>query len=98
MPDLDFSGGPLNILKWIGIVLAAGFIGYFGRYLSMLIIERLHRKKPEPLGVAPGKSPSSGTENVVVETVAAGTETAKSQLKIAKKRAKQAEKKAKKGS
>jgi hypothetical protein len=27
----------LEILKWVGIVLAAGFIGYFGRYPAMLI-------------------------------------------------------------
>jgi hypothetical protein len=22
----------LEVLKWVGVVLAAGFIGYFGRY------------------------------------------------------------------
>ena len=36
---------PLDILKWVGIALAAGFIGYFGRYLAMLIIDRVHKKK-----------------------------------------------------
>ena len=35
----------LEILKWIGIVLAVGFIGYFGRYLAMLIIEKIHKKQ-----------------------------------------------------
>ncbi|MFA5317555.1 MAG: hypothetical protein WC369_09060 [Dehalococcoidales bacterium] len=98
MPDLDFSGGLLNILKWIGIVLAAGFIGYFGRYLGMLIIERLHKKKPEPSGVAPGGAPFSGEGETAVEAKTAGAETAGSRLKIAKKQAKQAVKKAKKGS
>lgn len=38
---------PLEILKWIGIVLAAGFIGYFGRYLAMLVIDRLRKKRPD---------------------------------------------------
>ena len=38
---------PLEILKWTGIVLAAGFVGYFGRYLAMVIIDRLHKKRPE---------------------------------------------------
>ncbi len=44
----------LEVLKWIGIVLAAGFVGYFGRYLAMWIIERIRDKKaqspstPEP--------------------------------------------------
>ena len=35
----------MEILKWIGIVLAVGFISYFGRYLAMLIIERLHKRQ-----------------------------------------------------
>jgi hypothetical protein len=43
---------PLEILKWIGIVLAAGFVGYFGRYLAMVIINRLRRKIPEKGSVA----------------------------------------------
>ena len=37
----------LDILKWIGIVLAAGFVGYFGRYLAMLILDRVHSKKQQ---------------------------------------------------
>ena len=35
----------LDILKWIGIVLAAGFVGYFERYLAMMIIEKVHKKE-----------------------------------------------------
>ena len=38
---------PLEILKWIGIVLAAGFVGYFGRYLAMMILRQAGRKEPE---------------------------------------------------
>ena len=34
-----------EILKWVGLVFAAGFVGYFGRYLSMLILEKIHKKK-----------------------------------------------------
>jgi hypothetical protein len=36
---------PLEILKWIGIVLAAGFIGYFGRYLAMKILGQTQKKE-----------------------------------------------------
>ncbi len=36
---------PLEILKWIGIVLAAGFIGYFGRYLAMRILGQAQKNK-----------------------------------------------------
>ena len=35
----------LEVLKWIGLVLAAGFVGYFGRYLAMQIIEKTRRGK-----------------------------------------------------
>lgn len=35
----------LTILKWVALVFLAGFIGYFGKYLSKLIIARLGRKK-----------------------------------------------------
>ena len=35
----------LEIIKWVGIVFAAGVIGYFGRYLSMIIIDRISRRK-----------------------------------------------------
>ena len=42
----------LEILKWVGIVFVAGFIGYFGRYLGMLIIERMHKKKPSQTVIA----------------------------------------------
>ncbi|AEA47291.1 hypothetical protein [Archaeoglobus veneficus] len=36
-----------DILKWTAAVFAAGFIGYFGKYLSKLIIARLHRRRAE---------------------------------------------------
>lgn len=37
----------ITILKWAFIVFAAGFVGYFGRYLSMQILAKLHKKKEE---------------------------------------------------
>ncbi len=40
---------PLEILKWIGIVLAAGFVGYFERYLAMKILGQAQKNKlPAP--------------------------------------------------
>ena len=38
----------IEVLKWFGIVLAAGFVGYFGRYLAMMIIEKMRKKEPPP--------------------------------------------------
>lgn len=36
-----------GIVKWTLVVLGAGFIGYFGRYLAMMIIRRVRKEKPE---------------------------------------------------
>ena len=76
----------LDILKWIGIVLAAGFIGYFGRYLAVMIIERVHRKKErEAVKTAPALTPE-----------AVQLEATKQKAKLAKKRAKTRAKRLKK--
>ena len=76
---------PLEILKWIGIVLAAGFVGYIGRYIAMLIIGKLRGKE------GPGEVPQ-GTETPAGESA----RLEKSPLKLEKKKAKQAAKEAKK--
>ena len=78
---------PLDVLKWIGVVFAAGFIGYFGRYLSMLIIERIHRRKSQQVPSAePAREMPVGQDTTPEEA----------QLKLEKKRAKIEAKKAKK--
>ena len=77
---------PLEILKWIGIVLAAGFVGYFGRYLAMLIIKRAHRKEERSPVVESQGETTSGQESRLEE----------SRIKLEKKKAKQQAKQAKK--
>jgi hypothetical protein len=72
---------PLDILKWIGIALAAGFIGYFGRYLAMMIIAKMHKNEP-------------GTVTAPVDKAAVRPDEAP--LKLEKKKAKQSYKQAKK--
>ena len=79
---------PLEILKWIGIVFAAGFIGYFGRYLSMIILGKIHAKKPKLSPEAKDKEETS------VSTQDKGPE--ERDLKLEKKRIKLEKKKAKK--
>jgi hypothetical protein len=77
----------VEALKWIGIVLAAGFIGYFGRYLAMMIIDKMRKKKllsppvPEPSPETP-PSPEVQLEE--------------SRLKLEKKKAKAEAKRLKK--
>ena len=78
---------PLEILKWIGIGLAAGFVGYFGRYLAMLIIERIHRRKPRPTPTPQPAKEAAPAQESRLEA---------SQLKLEKKKAKLEAKKAKK--
>jgi len=78
---------PLEILKWVGIVLAAGFIGYFGRYLAMLIIERIHRRKAQP---------TPTVEPAAEEPASPANRLEESKLKLEKKRAKAEAKRAKK--
>ena len=73
----------LEVLKWIGLVLAAGFVGYFGRYLAMQLIEKTRRKKPETL--SPETSSNTATD-------------IESSLKLEKKKVKAEIKKAKTGS
>jgi hypothetical protein len=46
----------MDVLKWAAVVFAAGFIGYFGKYLGKLLIEKLRGDKleetsaPQPIG------------------------------------------------
>lgn len=85
--DFQLSTQPLEILKWVGIVFAAGVIGYFGRYLGMLIIERAHRRKSD-------SSPPAEVKNVT--TVSEADKAEEKKLKLEKKRLKLEKKKEKK--
>jgi hypothetical protein len=40
--DMDDTFSLMDVLTWVAVVFAAGFIGYFGRYLGKLIIEKIH--------------------------------------------------------
>jgi len=74
---------PTEILKWVGIVLAAGFIGYFGRYLAMLIIHRTRRKQAQqeptsPMDSAGNRDDSHGEAELKVEKKRAKAEVKRS--------------------
>ena len=77
----------IEVLQWTGVALGAGGIGYFGRYLAMILIERARRKRTDTTAaVEPsGETPASPEERL-----------AQTQLKTEKKRAKAEAKKAKK--
>ena len=82
---------PLEILKWIGIVLAAGFIGYFGRYLAMLIIDRTRKRKtPQTYAREANKKILTRLNKKIAES------QIQSEKKLAKIKAKRAKKEQKK--
>ena len=88
--DILPSGTVTEILKWIGLVFAAGFIGYFGRYLSMLIIERLRKRKAE-------QAPTATSNKEAASKMPASQDTPeRDKLKLEKKRIKLAKKMTKK--
>tara|TARA_Y100000310_G_C20255171_1_gene610984 strand:- start:346 stop:603 length:258 start_codon:yes stop_codon:yes gene_type:complete len=77
----------IEVLKWVGIVLTIGFIGYFGRYLAMLIIEKMRKKEPQP---PPTPQPAQEIPP------SSETQLEESRIKLEKKKAKTKVKKAKK--
>jgi hypothetical protein len=76
----------LEILKWVGIVFAAGFVGYFGRYLAMLIIDRMRQRRARQITTEPAKEIPAGQDTRLEE----------SRLKLEKKKTKAEAKRAKK--
>ncbi|UCB43385.1 MAG: hypothetical protein JSV77_01690 [Dehalococcoidales bacterium] len=79
----------LEVLKWIGIALAAGFVGYFGRHLAMMIIDKISRKKPEPPPPeAPSSAPSSPSDVALAAQAKVDKKRAKAEAKRAKKEGK----------
>jgi len=79
-----------SVLKWVLAVLAAGFIGQFGRVLAMRLIERRRRKRSRSTTESndEGKTPSP---ELLLEQ-----ERLKAAQKVEKKRAKAELKRAKK--
>ena len=77
----------LDILMWVGLALAAGFIGYFGRYPAKMLLEIILKKQSPPADDAgtAKESPTTPAERLV-----------QSQLKLEKKQTKQEVKKTKK--
>lgn len=71
--------GYMGILKWVAVVFAAGFIGYFGKYLSRLLIERFHRRKAERI---------STPQPIEAKTNEYDYKSEKKKLKLEKKKAK----------
>lgn len=78
-----------DVLKWTALVFAAGFIGFFGKYLGRWVLSLFHREKaevPPPAGspvkgVAPEGKPSEGELKILKKALKA---KAKAEKKIGK--------------
>lgn len=85
--EIQGDNQTIEILKWVGIAFAAGFIGYFGRHLARRIIERTRKGRPPPTPPAESTKEIPASPDIRLE---------EARLKIEKKKAKAEAKKAKK--
>jgi hypothetical protein len=69
----------IRVVKWASVVLVAGFIGYFGRYLAMMIIKRMRKEPPEMNSVIKSESDKTTKNTYKLE---------KKRLKLEKKKSK----------
>ncbi|MFW6150456.1 MAG: hypothetical protein ACOC6A_02875 [Chloroflexota bacterium] len=83
----------IEVLKWAGIVFAAGFVGYFGRYLSQVLIARMRKGRDAGEATDAGEKRGEGAGESQDRTAA---ELEKERLKLEKKKAKEATKRHKK--
>lgn len=90
---LELDPRVIEVLKWVGIVFAAGFVGYFGRYLSQVLIARMRKGKGGADTTDADQKPQAG-EGMTQDRMAADLE--KKRLKLEKKKAKGASKRDKK--
>jgi len=85
--EIQGDNQTIEILKWVGIAFAAGFIGYFGRHLAMRIIERVRKRKLQPTPPTEPAKEAPASQDIRLE---------EARLKLEKKKAKAEAKKAKK--
>jgi len=79
-----------SVLKWVLAVLAAGFIGQFGRVLAMRLIERRRRERSR------SSTESNDEEKALLPELLIKQKGLKAVQKVEKKRAKAELKRAKK--
>jgi hypothetical protein len=75
-----------DVLKWVLLVLAAGFIGQFGKALAIRLIERKRRRQAEPTS-QPAPPSDAGIERARLAAEAKiEKKRAKTEIKREKKR------------
>jgi hypothetical protein len=79
-----------DILKWVLIVLAAGFIGQFGKRLADHLVSRARNRRitassPPPLNTPAGKTHEAGSGHVSSEAEKTNDLGTKAEAKMVKK-------------
>lgn len=77
--DMDDTFPLMDVLTWVAVVFAAGFVGYFGRYLGKLIIQKIYKQKTEEAPMTQSTQSSADGEDYKLE---------KKRLKLEKKKRK----------
>lgn len=83
---------PYDAVIWAIVIFIAGFIGYFGKYLSKLVLRKIHKGGPENKPKE-GASTKEAPEKKSKEELEYDLE--KKRLKLEKKRLKAEKKRAK---
>jgi hypothetical protein len=81
MNEIDYQ----QIIKWVIIVIAAGFLGQFGKSFATYLIERARKKKAravtEELQATVERPTEAGPPATMSETTEAKTKTEKKTMK-----------------
>jgi hypothetical protein len=93
MDDIDW----MNILKWVLIVLLAGFIGQFGKSFAKHLMEKARLKRKTEAAISQDRLKEVDSINDQGQTAVPGeaTDRAKQEKKLAKAISKQKKKEAK---
>jgi len=84
----------LGVVKWVGIVLVAGFIGKFGKSFAIHLIERRKKRKQKEIGEAQ-KEPKNEKMRPEAREILSNLEKIKAQAIRDRENAKTEKKKAK---
>ena len=86
-----------NVLKWVLIVLATGFVGYVGRFGAQWLIERARARRQAAQKSTPGSSPPAEGPPVPQSEIKDAQKAKKKRAKAQAKAKAKAEKKRAKG-
>jgi hypothetical protein len=88
--DIQPEPQTIEVLKWVGIAFATGFVGYFGRHLSKIVIAKVRGEKAERVSVPQPAEETKSESSYEIDKDRLKLE--KKKLKLERKKLKEAEK------